>query len=129
MEDIQVAVIGEKNDITTVLNALKYPQIIAKVYYYDNDLINFSTNDFLNKWNIFIIAIKNADIALRMCNLIKKYRIDDVVILDYYRIRNAITPLQKVDLIMNNPQIDSYDGLIFGISHGEVGIISNRLVY
>lgn len=48
-------------------------------------------------------------------------------ILEYWKLYKACVPLMVCDRVMMNPKTESYDGIILGLSHSEVGIIPERL--
>ena len=48
-------------------------------------------------------------------------------IIDFVRCFMAGLPVMRVDLMMQNPKVTDYDGMILGISHGQTGILYNFL--
>ncbi len=46
---------------------------------------------------------------------------------DGFRIYQSFYPKEKYARILSNPDIDKLDGIVFGISHAEVGILSSLL--
>lgn len=128
MEQIKLAVIGDQAGIKDVFNSLKYPQLVGKVFYYDNEMLRTVGGDFLDGWDIIIVAFKESGYAEKLIPIIKLYiNNPSVVILDYYKLRWASRPLMNVDVAMNNSYVDEYSGVILGISHGELAILPERL--
>lgn len=71
-----------------------------------------------------VVAIKDMQMRNDIKDLAMKY-ISEQKILDFWQMYNAIIPVRRVDRVLMNPCITAYEGLILGISHAEVGLISD----
>jgi hypothetical protein len=128
MDDIRIAILGDEVGIRNAKRSLKCPQLVGAIYVYDNNLICNGKSDFLEGWDIIIVSFDVPGYSDRLIPIIEDYLSGrNVLIFDYYKLRQANIPFMNVDLVMKNPYHESYDGLILGISHSEWGIIADRL--
>ena len=127
MDVLKIGIIGDKEGIRNVYNAIRYPQLIGASYVYDNEMIEKAETGFLDGWEIIVVAFVNGTLGEAIIPIIKLYRGNSAVILDYYKLRQVSRPRLVADIAMNNPYYENYEGLILGMSHAEVGIIPGRL--
>lgn len=128
MNEIRIAILGDEAGVRNVQLALKYPQMIGATYIYDNDLFSSGPSDFLEEWDVIIVAFDATFYSDHIIPII--YGVihpEKTLVLDFYQVRRFKVPFMNVDLVMNNAYHTAYDGLIFGISHSEWGIIADRL--
>lgn len=126
--DMKIVVIGDENGINDVLRSIKYPQLIAAKYIYDRNFFSTVPSNFLDDIEIVIVAFELVSLKVKICNIINSYHNGQgVMLIDFYYLRKFSSPYIIADKTMNNPYVDSYNGLILGISHAEVGIIPSRL--
>lgn len=128
MDEIRIAIIGDEAGVRNVRRALKYPQMVGATYIYGNDLFSTESSDFLKGWDIIVVAFEAIGYSEHIIPIIEGCSRDgSTLILDFYWVRKIKTPFMNVDLVMNNAYHEAYDGLIFGISHSQWGIITDRL--
>ena len=127
MDETRIAIIGDKDGIRNVYNSIRYPQLIGAAYEYNNEMIEKAECDFLDGWEIIVVALSNRALADSIKAIINRYRSNSAVVLDFYILRQVSRPRLVADIVMNNPYYENYEGLILGMSHAEVGIIPGRL--
>lgn len=127
MDEIKVAVIGDREGVAIANRAIKYPQLVGASYIYNDEMIRSAGSDFLDGWDIIVTAFSNINLGGYIENIIKQYRAGSAVILDFFKLRQVSRPLVVADTAMNNPYYEFYDGIVLGISHAEVGILPERL--
>lgn len=79
----------------------------------------------LSLYDSIVIAIKEPYQAKSVYDLLRSILQRDDMIIDFYELYYASLPPSKVDRVMANPFHSSYNGMILGISHAEVGILSS----
>lgn len=128
MDDIKIIVIGDEKGVKDVYRSMKYPQLIAESYVYNKNFIFNESSVLLDEYEIVVLAFELESLTQKIKHLVEMYfESGGVIILDYYKLRRMRTPMMVADTLMQNPNVSSYDGIIMGISHAEVGIISERL--
>jgi len=127
MQEIKIAVIGNKKGIEDVYRAIKYPQLVDASYVYDDFLVLTAPRNFLDGYEIIIVAFELESLKGKIWNILSWNYGDSAMLIDFYRLREDYTPIMRADIEMKRPNLDYYMGVILGISHAEVGIISGRL--
>ena len=103
---------------------------MCDMFEYKGDMQRFRTfslcriNDM--QYDCIIITAKANAAAIKKV-LVEEHGIDLNVIIEFWKMYNAYIPLMVCDRIMLNPQHSSFDGLICGLSHTEVGILTDKL--
>lgn len=82
----------------------------------------------INNYDFECVCIthKNAYNSIRR-NLVENLGVKENKIIDFWKVYQATLPLMVCDRVMMNPNKQFYDGIILGLSHTEVGILSDRL--
>lgn len=128
MVELNVVLLGGKKEIEFIEKRVKYPQLISSVHEWDEKLFQNVERDFFDSIDVLILAFEISVLASKVKKIIDEISVGrDIIVIDFYSFRWDIAPLMKADLLMGNPAIDHYDGIISGISHSEVGIIPERL--
>ena len=127
MDEIKVAVIGDREGVEIACRAIKYPQLVGASYIYNDEMIRNVGSDFLDGWDIIVTAFSNINLGISIENIIKQYRAGSAVILDFFKLRQVSRPMIAADTAMTNPYYDCYEGIIMGLSHAEMGILPDRL--
>lgn len=84
-------------------------------------LMDINADDY----DLFILTARD-EIAITELLTCRK-DIDHSKILDFWKLYNAGIPIMVCDRIMQNPTNESFDGVVLGISHTEVGIDVTKL--
>lgn len=134
-------------------NTLKKVLIIGEIdnskplldYYADRDDILFYICDIFEKngdmrdYNTFsmhdineiqydcIIITTRIDSETVKKILVNEYNVDGSAIIEFWKMYNAYIPLMVCDRVMLNPKCEKYDGIICGLSHTEVGILTEKI--
>lgn len=138
------AIKSEDNNCTLIIGSeadsipcIKQLEESNKEYYICNDYIKnkdytfevkyISINDLKesNFANVIITDKKNESIIYELISNV--YRVPKNKILRFWKMYKASLPVLHCDRVLMNPKTESYDGLIIGISHTEVGIIAEDL--
>lgn len=81
-----------------------------------------------SKFDYIIISMNDLKTSALIKNMLEKeLMIPNRKIIEFYKINRGILPVQKVDRVMQNPDLLQCDGIILGNSHAECGIISEYL--
>ncbi|EKQ51065.1 MULTISPECIES: hypothetical protein [unclassified Clostridium] len=131
---MKILIVGSKEESLIAENQLKKGhQIVGYCdcfYFGGNKEDSVFSIDEINKiqCDLIILTIRNLALSsdLKQILIIEK-NIRPEKILEFYRMYEASIPMMKVDNVMTNPNYLEYDGLILGISHSEVGIITKYL--
>lgn len=93
----------------------------------DVEYDTFALNE-INNYDFECVCIthKNAYNSIRR-NLVENLGVNENRIIDFWKVYQATLPLMVCDRVMMNPNKQFYDGIIIGLSHTEVGILSDRL--
>lgn len=131
---MNILVIGFKEDSIIVKNRLKREhQIIGYCdCFYDNCNENekLFSMDGIDKiqYDYVFVTIRDLELSANVRDiLIFEKKVDAHKILEFYRLYQASLPMMRVNRVMENPNYSSYEGMILGISHSEVGIITKYL--
>lgn len=73
-----------------------------------------------------VVAIKDEGVRQEVLKKLS-LAVKDEFILDFYQFYEALLPMRRSDRVLSNPRFQEYEGLIFGISQAEVGLIGERL--
>ncbi len=126
--ELNVALLGDEKEIEFVKKRIRYPQLVKHVYVWGERLFQNGERGFLDSIDVLILSFEISAMASKVKKIIDEISVGrDIIVIDFYSFRWDIAPLMKADLLMGNPAIDHYDGVILGISHSEVGIIPERL--
>lgn len=122
----KIIVIGYEEDIMlvqkTAMGHLETKFVSLKNCEDDAEILD---TDVLKSYDYIVIAIQDRGCARNMCNLLKAIsRCDDSRIIDFYALYRANLPVMIVDRVMINPLKSQYNGMILGISHAQVGVVS-----
>lgn len=77
------------------------------------------------QYDAVVVAVKQETLALQIGQLIKA--VSTATIVDFFDLYQRMMPTEMVERVMCNPNVSSYDGMILGLSHAEVGILPSRL--
>ena len=126
---MNILVIGEKLFTDYALQALDDTAHMVDVYYWDGTfgpelLMDSGINDYDSIVVMFDDDKLSADITVMIKTIVTN---DSCTVFDYILWHKAMLPAMRADLVMSNPLHHSYDGLILGLSHAEVGILADRL--
>lgn len=97
-----------------------------------NNIVDVEYNTFalneINNYDFECVCIthKNAYNSIRR-NLVENLGVKENKIIDFWKVYQATLPLMVCDRVMMNPNKQFYDGIIMGLSHTEVGVLSDRL--
>lgn len=126
---MKVLILGEKNYIDEFLEYVNDDGHYIDVYYWD---IEFGPELLLegktNEYDVVVVAYRDPELSKDLY-----YRVVDFTdsnstqVLNFNALYKAAIPSLRVDAVMSNPAYDSYETMILGISHAEIGIIPNRL--
>lgn len=124
---MNILVIGEKLFTDYALQALDDTAHMVDVYYWDGTfgpelLMDSGINDYDSIVVMFDDDKLSADITVMIKTIVTN---DSCTVFDYILWHKAMLPAMRADLVMSNPLHHSYDGLILGLSHAEVGILAD----
>ena len=125
--DLKIILIGGEKELAFVEKRIRYPQLISAKYIWNEELFQKEPADFLLGIDVVVLAFEQESVAARISEIIRLSNTEDTIVIDFYSLRYRLASKMKADFIMRNPVNDHYDGLVFGISHSEVGIIPQRL--
>jgi len=131
---MKVVIVGFKEDSLIIESQLKKEHEILGYCdcFYDrgNKDVKLFSFEEINKiqCDCIILAIRD----LKLCSNVKdilifEKKIDFQKIFEFYKMYQASIPMMRVDKVMRNPNYPNYEGMILGISHSEVGIITKYL--
>lgn len=122
---MELLLIGHQQDLHMILQALRNPAYVKNSLIWEDFYQLEQLHKFLaSSYDAILLGFNNSDIAAGVFQILTdEYHVPSNSILNFYRIYHAIVPQMKVDRIMKNPALHSYEGLILGISHAEFGII------
>lgn len=125
---MKTLLIGKKEDIHLVYQALKNEKLIDKTVYWNDDCGPEEIEpDMLSVCDWVIAAVKEEKQAGYLYELLAALMGDDSKIINFYAVYRAMIPPMVVDRVMKNPLIPGYDGMILGISHAYCGILPRCL--
>ena len=119
----KVLVIGDRTDSDLCIRQLERLEIDYSVCaeYMQCDGHSVSLIDIsADEYDLFVITARDTTAAMELLTGLKD--IDRNRILDFWKLYNAGIPIMVCDRIMQNPLNESFDGIVLGISHTEVGI-------
>ena len=121
---MKTLLIGKKEDIPLVCQALKNEKLIDKTIYWSDDYGPEEIEpDMLSVYDWIIVAWQDEKQAGYLYELLAVLMGDDSRIINFYAVYRAIIPDMVADRVMKNPLISQYDGMILGISHAYYGIL------
>lgn len=121
---MKTLLIGKKEDMNLVCQALKNEKLIDKtVYWNDEGGAEEIEPDMLSVYDCVIVAWQDEEQAEYLYGLLATLMGDDSRIINFYAVYRAMIPDMVVDRVMKNPLISHYDGMILGISHALCGLI------
>lgn len=116
--------IGKKEDMPLVCQALKNEEVIERTVYWNDDYGPEEIEpDMLSVYDWVIVAWQDEKQAGYLYELLAALMGDDSRIINFYAVYRAMVPPMVVDRVMKNPLISKYDGMILGISHALCGLI------
>lgn len=122
----KVLVIGIDYNIQQVLDYILLDEVDV-LYWDDYESISYFWENGMSAYTTIVIAINSRKIADEIYDmLVKVMEVEDNKIIDFYRFYWITMPYMNVDKHMSIPN-RSYEGMILGISHAEVGIIPELL--
>lgn len=125
---VKIAVIGTQRGVQAVIENAIYSESISKVFVWNYDFFVNESPDFVEGFDIIVVAFEDNSFANTVFNALIELRKDNPALLfDFYRMQRVLAPLMKADFVMQNPAYQQFGGLILGLSHSEVGIIPERL--
>ena len=83
--------------------------------------------DRIQSHDSVVVAIKDRPARELVLDCLRQKGIPNHMLLDFFGIYNANIPFMVADRVMSNPFYELYEGIILGLSHAEVGIISDNL--
>jgi hypothetical protein len=83
--------------------------------------------DRIQSHDSVVVAIKDRPARELVLDCLRQKGIPNHMLLDFFGIYNANIPFMVADRVMSNPFYEQYEGIILGLSHAEVGIISDNL--
>ena len=130
----KVVIIGTIKDSEPILkyysNRTDILFYMCDIFEYENDMAEYMKFPLYKIKDMFydciVITMKN-DVAALKKVLMEEYNVDETIIIEFWKMYKAYLPLMVCDRVMLNPKHESYDGLICGLSHTEVGILTDKL--
>lgn len=122
---MNINLIGYKKDILDIKQCFSDRlDIELTITEIDSSLgISGFDKDFLISFDYIVIGIRNQKLRKHIYDILLTLFDKSANILDFYSLYENISPSMRVDCLMSALLPDKYDGLIFGISHAEVGIL------
>lgn len=132
-EKYNVLIIGSVSDSKPLLDYYRnndgVDYAICDLFEKNSDMLDYHTFDICNirdmDYDCVVITVKSSQSVKNI--LMEEYNVDGSKILEFWKMYNAYVPLMVCDRIMLNPKHRSYDGIICGLSHTEVGVLPDRL--
>lgn len=123
---MKILLIGTTKGIETATSLLKTDLYYTHILSLDDgyEQLDFSRT-FLQNFDSIVISIPEQVLSLRIQRILLAVRGSkkNPVIMNLFSVSHALAPQMRVDQIMMNPDYTSYDGMILGISHAEVGLL------
>lgn len=126
---MNILVIGEKLFTDYALQALDDTALKVDVYYWDGTFgPELLVKPGINDYECIVVMFDDDKLSTDITAMIKRIVTNEnCTVFNYILWHKAMLPIMRADLIMSNPLKHSYDGIILGISHAEVGILADRL--
>ncbi len=118
---MQSIVITQVQDVDYIQSCLKY-SVTMILWEVPSSVMQL--NDVVwEQVSCVVVAVRDEQMKKEIIVWLTNY-ISDGIILDFWQIYYASIPTRRVDRILMNPYIPAFEGLVFGISHAEVGLLS-----
>lgn len=88
--------------------------------------VKILTHTNWNEISCVVVALQNDTLRADIIKLISNY-VPKQPIIDFYCFYKITVPLRHSERVLSNPCTKAFEGLILGISHAEVGLISDLL--
>lgn len=126
---MNILVIGEKLFTDYALQALDDTAHMVDVYYWDGTFgPELFMDSGINDYDCIVVMFNDDKLSADITSMIEKIVTNEnCTVFNYILWHKAMLPAMRADLVMSNPLDCSYDGLIMGLSHAEVGILADRL--
>lgn len=126
---MNILVIGEKLFTDYALQALDDTAHMVDVYYWDGTFgPELFMDSGINDYDCIVVMFNDDKLSADITSMIEKIVTNEnCIVFNYILWHKAMLPAMRADLVMSNPLACSYDGLIMGLSHAEVGILADRL--
>jgi len=120
---MKVLIIKLKSDANDYTKNIKADECTVIVW---DDIRDYTVleREALNSYDYIVVAIANIKPAVDICDFLGN-KISAEKIINYYYAVEGAAPFMRVERLMKGN--DSYDGIILGISHAEVGIVPELL--
>lgn len=127
---MNILLIGDEANITKVANTMHQEYVADVLLWSDcvgvNELLEGNIH---NSYDVIIVCADDAEMRETIYDTLTIYlNISPDRIIDFYKLYMATIPMMNVDAWMMKRDAN-YEGLIFGISHAEVGIAPKLLPY
>lgn len=124
----KLIIIGRACDIPYLVDNLQMNcEIIQTITFHDNQSLNITFDPNVIALADFIIIACDNELSDDIYNSLINIDIIKDKVLDFYRIAHASLPRMTADRIMLNQAIPSYETVVLGLSHAEVGIIPSMM--
>lgn len=121
---MNILLIGKKEDMSLIYQALKKEETIEKTIYWDDDYGPEELEPgMLAAFDWIIVAWKEEKQAGYLYEMLTALLGNDRKIINFYAVYRAMVPPMIADRVMKNPLIPKYDGMVLGISHAYCGIL------
>lgn len=118
--------ITTEHDSLNIECCLRNDVSLDKVIYWDDNESATGVFDIGQK-DYVVLAIRNTIIERMVTDVIREKGVIEENICYFYKVYNVAIPFMRADRVMSNPYYESYECLVLGLSHAEVGIIADNL--
>lgn len=126
---MKLLLIGNQQELDFISHVVYDPTWISTVVFWEDCARNNTLTHALHtSYDYLILGFSNKTMSCHIARfLTEEHQVNPSVMINFYAIYYALVPMMKVDRVMKNPLFPSYEGIILGLSHSQMGILPDAM--